>query len=130
MPKAKPSETEVPALSAQEKSDLRSRWAALPKEERDAFIEEVWPGRLGRARQAGRHRGHARWQAEKYRLSQANQTIEDTLRNLDTETDDNKRASHILAFAERQAQDYANRQAQVNLESLPLPPLPPSSNRV
>jgi len=102
MPKAKPSE--IPALSAQEKPDLRSLLKALPKEELDALLERLvpdFPGRMKRAEQAGRHKAYAREQAEQYRRSQANQTIQDTLRNLAMET----------------------------FLSLPLPPLPPSSNR-
>ncbi len=108
----------APEVAAQEKPDFRAQFTELPEEERKAFLEENAAEMVRRAEQSGRDSAYSRLQAEQQRQAQANQELQDTLRNLDTETDDNKRASHILAFAQRQAQEQANRQAQANLESV------------
>jgi len=108
----------APEVAAQEKPDFRAQFTELPEEERKAFLEENAAEMVRRAEQSGRDSAYARLQAEQQRQAQANQALQDTLRNLDTETDDNKRAGHIIAFAQRQAQEQANRQAQANLESV------------
>ena len=137
MAKGKPSEAEAPALpieetplpvetpaegapevAAQEKPDFRAQFTELPEEERKAFLEENAAEMVRRAEQSGRDSAYARLQADQQRQAQANQALQDTLRNLDTETDDNRRGGHILAFAQRQAAEQANRQAQANLESV------------
>jgi hypothetical protein len=108
----------APESTVQEKPDLDAQLEALPKEERDALLERHWPDRLESREHAGYQRALARLEADRQQQAQANLELQDTLRNLDTETDDNKRAGHIIAFAQRQAQEQANRQAQANLESV------------
>jgi hypothetical protein len=108
----------APEVAAQEKPDFRAQFTELPEEERKAFLEENAAEMVRRAEQSGRDSAYARLQADQQRQAQANQALQDTLRNLDTETDDNRRGGHILAFAQRQAAEQANRQAQANLESV------------
>ena len=101
--------------------DLKARLQTLAKEERDALHEEVWPGLRESDKAWGRTEGEknavARVYAEQQRQAQANQELQDTLRNLDTETDDNRRAGHIWALVQKQTQNTAEMVAQAELET-------------
>lgn len=108
----------APEVAAQEKPDFRAQFTELPEEERKAFLEENAAEMVRRAEQSGRDSAYARLQADQQRQAQANQELQDTLRNLDTETDDNKRAGHIQAFVDRQAWLKTNKERLVDLENV------------
>lgn len=111
-------ETGVLEVPVQEKPDFRAQFDELPEEDRKVFLEERAAELVRRAEQSGEGKAYARLQADQLRQAQANLELQDTLRNLDSADDDNKRGGHILAFAQRQAQEQANRQSLANLESV------------
>jgi len=111
-------EAAAAAVQEAEKPDLTAQLEALPKEERDALLERVWPDRLESARQSGRDSAARRLQEDRDRQIQANQGLQETLKNLDTADDDSKRAGHLEAYAGYRIRLASQQQAQEALENV------------
>jgi len=119
-----PPEEGEPAAPVQEaeKPDLRALVAELPEEERDALFEEQYGERVKtveeRAQQSADDRAFHRMQTEQHRQTQANQGLQQTLRNLETVEDENVRAQHIQAYADWYAQGASQQWGQQALDNL------------
>ena len=105
-----------PPVQEAEKPDFRAQFDALPEEDREAFLLERTAERVRRAEQSAQDRAFARMQADQTRQVQANQGLQETLKNLDTAEDDNRRAGHVQAFANYRVQQASQQWAQEALE--------------
>ena len=108
----------APAVQEAEKPDFRAQFDALPEEDREAFLQERTAERVRRAEQSAQDRAFARMQADQARQAQANQGLQDTLRNLEAEADDSKRGGHVEAYAAYRIRQVSQQQAQEALENV------------
>jgi len=116
---APPEEGEAPPPTQEaEKPDVRSLLTELPDHERKAVLQDVYGEDLGRAEQSGYDRALIRLQNQQSQQAQANQGLQETLKNLDGAVDDNTRAGHVQAYATWQTQQSAQQWSQEALDSV------------
>jgi hypothetical protein len=94
----------APPKAEEAKPDVRALLAKLPADERKALAKEELGEELSRLEQSAADRAWKKLQTEQQGRIQANQELQDTLRNLEMADDDNKRAGHIDAYAQRYSQ--------------------------
>lgn len=115
---APPEEAVEPAAQEEQKPDLDAQLEGLPDDERKELLRKHFPDDLQRLEQSAQDKAWNRLQADQYQQIQANQVLQDTLRNLDTADDDSKRAGHVESYAVWRTQQAAQRQQVENLESV------------
>jgi len=116
---AKPKEEgEVEPEPKEEKPDFATLLAGLSKDERKALLKENLGEELSSLEQAANDRAWEKLRGEQQRRVQANQELQDTLKNLDGAEDDNKRAGHIQAYADRMLQTASQQWALEALDNL------------
>lgn len=101
-----------------EKPSVTELLAGLSDDERDTIYKKVFGERLQRAEQSARDAAWAKMQAGQRSQVEANQGLQDTLKNLDGADDDNKRAGHVQAYADWYAQSASQRWASEALDNL------------
>jgi len=102
----------APPVQEEEKPDYAAQLRQLPDEERERLLEEVYSDRLQKIEQSAQQSAYDRLLNQQARQQRANEGLQATLRNLDNESDETKRAQHIGAFAEGYAQQVVQAQAQ------------------
>lgn len=123
-PEAGAEETKPPEEGAaapeptEEKPDFATQLAELPEEERKALLKEHLGEELSRFEQSARDSAWGKLQTAQARQVQANQALQDTLKNLDTTEDTNTRAGHVQAYADAYVQSASQQWALEALEGL------------
>lgn len=112
---AAPVEEAAPAAPVQEeqKPDVKAILAELPKEERKRLLTETLGDELQTLEQTATDRAYARLQEAQHREQRANEGLQTAVRNVNAETDENKQAQHIAAFARTYAAEHADEVAKV-----------------
>ena len=105
-------EVVVPPAQEEEKPDPVVLLRDLSAEERTRIRDEVFGDDLRQREKDAESAAYSRIEAANLRQQKNNADLQGTLRNLDAETDDNRRMQHIASFAQGYAQEYATQQAQ------------------
>jgi len=105
-------ETPAPQVQEEAKPDYVAQLRELPDEERERLLNEVYADRLQALDRSAEDRAYNRLLGSQQRQQRANEDLQGTLRNLDNESDDTKRAQHVAAFAQGYANQVVQEQAQ------------------